>query len=341
MKLNRKQVQHWKRVLSPYFGPDNRRSAWQMGYTTVLFMGAWALMYWSLGVAYWLTLLLAFPTGGLLMRLFMFQHDCGHGSYFKSHRLACVAGSVIGVLTLTPYHYWRKTHALHHAHAGDLDLRSFGDITTVTVKEYEAMSSKQRSWYRLYRNPVFLFGFAAAFQFIVKHRFPWDVPKDWKREWKSVWWTNAALVTIIGGAWFTIGIGPLLMIQLPITLISCAIGVWLFYVQHQFEEAYWHRHEDWNYFDAGLHGSSFLKLPKVLQWFTANIGLHHVHHLSARIPNYRLQRCHDENPELWEAPRMTLWGGLKTLHLSLWDEGRRKLISFREYRRLQTAEAHS
>ena len=341
MKLDREQVQHWKKVLSPYFGPDDRRSAWQMGYTTVLFMGVWALMYWSLGVGYWLTLLLAFPTAGLLMRLFMFQHDCGHGSYFKSHRLACVAGSVIGVLTLTPYHYWRKTHALHHAHAGDLDLRSFGDITTVTVKEYEAMSSKQRSWYRLYRNPVFLFGFAAAFQFIVKHRFPWDVPKDWKREWKSVWWTNAALVTIIGGAWFTIGIGPLLMIQLPITLISCAIGVWLFYVQHQFEEAYWHRHEDWNYFDAGLHGSSFLKLPKVLQWFTANIGLHHVHHLSARIPNYRLQRCHDENPELWEAPRMTLWGGLKTLHLSLWDEGRRKLISFREYRRLQTAEAHS
>ena len=143
MKLDREQVQHWKKVLSPYFGPDDRRSAWQMGYTTVLFMGVWALMYWSLGVGYWLTLLLAFPTAGLLMRLFMFQHDCGHGSYFKSHRLACVAGSVIGVLTLTPYHYWRKTHALHHAHAGDLDLRSFGDITTVTVKEYEAMSSKQ------------------------------------------------------------------------------------------------------------------------------------------------------------------------------------------------------
>ena len=312
-----------------------------MGYTAVLFIGTWALMYWSLSVGYWLTLLLAFPAAGLLMRLFMFQHDCGHGSYFKSHRLACATGSVIGVLTLTPYHYWRKTHAMHHANSGNLNLRSFGDITTATVEEYEAMSVGQRRWYRLYRNPVFLFGPAASFHFIVKHRFPWDLPRAWKREWQSVWWTNAALAAIVVGAWFTMGIGPFLMIQIPITLIACAIGVWLFYVQHQFEDAYWHWNEDWNYFEAGLYGSSFLKLPKVLQWFTANIGLHHVHHLSARIPNYRLQRCHDENPELWKAPRMTMWDGLKTLHLALWDEGRRKLISFREYRRFQAAQVHT
>ena len=341
MKPDRARVQHWKRILSPYFGPSNRFSAWQMGYTAVLFAGAWALMYFSLAIGYWLTLILSVPTAGLLMRLFMFQHDCGHGSYFRSRRLACVTGSVIGVLTLTPYHYWRKTHAIHHAHSGDLDLRTFGDIVTITVREYEEMSWMQRLGYRFYRNPVVLFGPGAAFHFLVKHRFPWDVPRRWKREWRSVWWTNAAIAAILATAWLTIGIGPFLMIQLPVTLLACTFGVWLFYVQHQFEDAYWRWHEDWDYYDAALHGSSFLKLPRVLQWFTANIGLHHVHHLSARIPNYRLQRCHDENPELWKAPMMTLWDGLKTLRLSLWDEGRRKLISFREHRRLRTAAAHS
>ncbi len=339
MKIDREQVRHWKKVLSPYYGPDNRRSALQVGYTFVLYVAGWTLMYLSLGVGYWLTLLLAIPIAGIQMRMFMFQHDCGHGSYFKSRRLACVTGSVIGVLTLTPYHYWRKTHAIHHAHSGDLDIRGFGDIVTVTVKEYESMSFLQRFGYRFYRNPVILFGPGAAFQFLVKHRFPWDIPRTWKREWRSVWWTNVALAAIVGGAWLTMGIGTFLMIQLPLTFISCAIGVWLFYVQHQFEDAYWNWHKDWNYFDAALFGSSFLRLPKLLQWFTANIGLHHVHHLSARIPNYRLQRCHNENPDLWKAPTMTMWDGFKTLHLTLWDEGRRKLISFREYRRLRAAGA--
>jgi len=302
MKLDREQVRHWKRVLSPYFGPDNRRSAWQMGYTAVLFAAGWMLMYWSLAIGYWLTLLLAVPTAGLIMRLFMFQHDCGHGSYFKSRRLACVAGSVIGVLTLTPYHYWRKTHAIHHAHSGDLDLRSFGDITTVTVREYEAMTFLQRLGYRLYRNPFILFGPGAAFHFLVKHRFPWDTPRSWRREWQSVWWTNFALAAILAAAWLTIGIGPFLMVQLPITLISCATGVWLFYVQHQFEDAYWHWHEEWDYYDAGLYGSSFLRLPRVLQWFTGNIGFHHIHHLDPRIPYYYLPRCHQSHPLMARPP---------------------------------------
>ena len=339
MNLDREQVRLWKETLSPYFGPDNRRSAGQVTVSAVLFTGTWALMYWSLSVGYWLTLILAVPAAGFLMRLFMIQHDCGHGSYFKSQRLSNAVGSVIGVLTLTPYHYWRKTHAIHHANSGNLDLRNFGDIATITVEEYEAKSLWQRFVYRLYRNPLVLFGPGAAFQFVIKHRFPWDVPKEWKREWRSVWWNNAGLAAILVGAWLTIGIGTFLLIQIPITIISCAIGVWLFYVQHQFEDAYWLRHVEWNYYDAALHGSSFLQLPKPLQWITANIGLHHVHHLSARIPNYRLQKCHDENPELWKAPRMTMWDGFKTLHLSLWDEGRRKLISFREYRRLRTAKA--
>lgn len=335
MKLDREQVKRWKEILSPYFGPDDTRSALQLAVSASLFAVSWALAYFSLDIGYWLALIFAVPAAAFLMRLFMIQHDCGHGSYFRSQRLANAVGFVIGVLALTPYHYWRKTHAIHHAHSGDLDMRGFGDISTRTVEEYEAMSWLAKIGYRIYRNPIVIFGPGAAFHFLVKHRFPWDVPRAWKREWRSVWWTNAALAGITALAWATVGLGPFLLVQLPVTLFASAMGVWLFYVQHQFDDAYWRWHEDWNYYDAGLHGSSFLALPKALQWLTANIGLHHVHHLSARIPNYRLQRCHDENPELWVAPKMTIRDGLKTINLALWDERRRKLISFREYRRLR------
>lgn len=333
MKPDREQVKKWKEILSPYFGPDNRKSAVQLTVSALLFFGTWALMYWSLGVSYYLTVALAIPAAGFLMRLFMIQHDCGHGAYFKSQKVANAVGFVIGVLTLTPYHYWRKTHAVHHAHSGDLDLRDFGEIMTLTIEEYEAQSPFKKFFYRVYRNPLVLFGPGAVFQFLIKHRYPWDVPREWKREWRSVWWTNLALATVVVVAFFTIGIERFLLVQVPITLFACALGVWLFYVQHQYEDAYWHRHEEWNYYDAGLHGSSFLQLPKPLQWLTANIGLHHVHHLSSRIPNYRLQRVHDENPELWEVTKMSMADGLKTLHLALWDPKGNRLISFREYRR--------
>lgn len=339
MKPDREQVRRWKDILSPYFGADTWRSILQLTVSAGLFFGTWAVMLWSLDVHYGITLALAVLAAGFLMRLFMIQHDCGHGSYFKSQRAANAVGFVIGVLTLTPYHYWRKTHAIHHAHSGDLDLRSFGEIETLTIREYEALSPRQRLQYRVYRNPLILFGPGAAFQFLVKHRYPWDVPRQWKREWRSVWWTNVALAAVVALAWVTIGIERFLLVQAPITLFACAMGVWLFYVQHQYEEGYWHRHEDWNYYDAALHGSSFLVLPKPLQWLTANIGLHHVHHLSSRIPNYRLQRVHDENPELWEVTRMGILDGVKTLRLALWDERANRLISFSEYRRAQTVDA--
>ena len=341
MKPDREQVRKWKEILSPYWGADNRRSTIQLVISAVLFLGTWALMLWSLDVSYWLTVALAPFAAGFLMRLFMIQHDCGHGSYFKSQKLADAVGFVIGVLTLTPYHYWRKTHAIHHAHSGDLDLRSFGEIETLTIDEYESRTPFGQLFYRVYRNPIVLFGPGAAFQFLIKHRYPWDLPREWKREWRSVWLTNLALVAVVAVAWFTIGIERFLMVQVPITLFACALGVWLFYVQHQYEDAYWHRHVDWNYYDAALHGSSYLVLPKPLQWLTANIGLHHVHHLSSRIPNYRLERCHKENPELHAVTRMTILDGLKTLHLALWDESRNKLISFREYRSLRGAGATS
>ena len=339
MKPDREVVEKWKRVLSPYFGPDNKRSLRQLVGTSILFLALWAGMLWSLQFSYWITLALSIPTAAILMRLFVIQHDCGHGSFFTSQRWANTVGMVLGILTLTPYHYWRKTHALHHAHSGDLDMRGFGDIDTITVTEYEALSGLNRLYYRVYRNPFVIFGPGALFHFVVKHRWPWDMPWAWKREWRSVWITNAALIGLVVAAHFTIGLKTFFLVQAPVTAVACALGVWLFYVQHQFEETYWYDHENWNYYDAGLHGSSYLVLPPLLQWLTASIGVHHVHHLSARIPNYRLQKAHDENKELWEVSRMSIKDGLKTLHLALWDEDTRKLISFGEYRRLKAARA--
>ncbi|RMH15444.1 MAG: fatty acid desaturase [Gemmatimonadetes bacterium] len=315
-------------------GADDARSFRQLLGTATIYILLWFSMVWSLRVGYWLTLLLAFPTAGFLMRLFMIQHDCGHGSYFRSRKLADRVGAVIGVLTLTPYAYWRKTHAYHHAHSGDLDFRGFGDVDTLTVKEYRALPLLGRLRYRLYRSPFVLFGVGGIFLFLIKHRYPWDIPKSWKQAWRSVWYTNAALAGIVTVAYFTIGLKALLLVHGPVLLITTSVGVWLFYVQHQFEDTYWHHHDAWEYFEASLHGSTHLVLPRWLEWITAHIGIHHVHHMSARIPNYRLKKVVEENPELQQATKITIWDGMKTLRLALWDEERGRLISFREARRV-------
>jgi len=333
----RNVADHWKDVVEPFRGAETRRSAIQLTISATCFVALWAAMYFSLRVNYGLTLLLAIPTAGFLMRLFMIQHDCGHGSYFRSRRARDIVGFCIGVLTLTPYQYWRRTHAYHHAHSGDLDLRGFGDIDTLTVREYRSRPPLSRFAYRLYRNPLVLLGVGPVFHFVVKHRFPWDVPRSWKQAWASVWWTNLCLAAIWVVMGFTIGLKAFLMVQTPITLITCALGVWLFYVQHQFEDTYWHRHDDWNYFDAALHGSTHLVLPKWMQWMTASIGLHHVHHLNPQIPNYRLQDCLDSSKELQQATRITMADGWRLLGLSLWDEDGRRLIGFRDLRRLSGA----
>ncbi len=331
---HRAAADRWNKILAPYFGPEPRRSVFQLLASAVPFFLLWYAAYRSLEVSYWLTLALSIPTAGFLMRLFMIQHDLGHGSFLKSRFAADTIGFWIGVLTLTPYRYWRKTHAYHHAHSGDLDFRAFGDIATKTVREYLALSPFLRLKYRVYRNPFVLFGFGAMFHFVVKHRFPWDIPRSWKREWGSVWKTNVAVAAVVTLLGLTIGFKAFVLVHLPILALSTGGGVWLFYVQHQFEESYWYNHEEWSYFDAALEGSTHLVLPKPLQWITANIGLHHVHHLSARIPNYRLQECLDENPELQTAVQITMWDGMKTLFLSLYDEHSRRLVSFREARRL-------
>ena len=320
----------WNAMLAPYRGSSLWRSAYQLINTGVPFVALWLLMLWSLSRPYWVTLLLAVPAALFLVRLFIIQHDCGHGAFFKSRRANDTIGFIIGVLTLVPYRYWRRTHAIHHATSGDLDHRVFGDIDTLTVREYLSRPKLTRLRYRLYRNPLVLLGLGPIFQFILKHRYPYDTPRSWKREWASIHQTNLALLALLTIMWFTVGIDRFLMIQLPITLISGSLGVFLFYVQHQYEDTYWRYHDGWNYYAAGLQGSSHYVLPKVLQWLTGNIGLHHIHHVSSRIPNYRLQKAFDENPELQEVTQLHFWTSVKTLWMTLWDEDDRRLVGFRD-----------
>ena len=334
---------HWKAILAPYEGADNRRSLLQLTVTLLLYAAAWAVLLWSVEVSYWLTAVVAAPAGGLMMRLFIIQHDCSHGSYFTSQRAANAVGSVIATLVLTPYEYMRSIHASHHAHSGNLDRSTVADIETLTVAEYRALGRRGRLQYRLVRNPLLLIGVLVTLQFLILHRLPRGEARPGTREWRSVWRTNAAIAVVLVGVWLVFGLQRLeqvLIIQGMLLLYAGPLGGWITHTQHQFEDAYWRRSGEWNYFEAGLRGASWLALPKPLQWLTANIGLHHVHHLSTRIPNYRLQRCHDENPELWSAHRITLRDGFKALNLALWDERRGKLISFGEYRRLAQSAAH-
>jgi acyl-lipid omega-6 desaturase (Delta-12 desaturase) len=317
-------------MTAPYLGPDHRRSILQLTTTAIGFFGFWVAGYWALEVSYWLTLGMAVLAAAFLVKLFMIQHDCGHGSYFRSRRVRDIVGFTIGVLTMTPYQYWRKTHAHHHAHSGDLDLRGFGDVETLTVREYLALPKGKRLGYRVYRSPLTLLLLGPFFHFVLKHRYPWEVPREWKQAWASIWWTNACIAGILIAAALTIGLVPFLLVQAPITLMAGAGGILLFYVQHQFEETYWHRKPDWDFFEASVLGSSHLVLPRPLQWFTASIGIHHVHHLSSRIPNYRLQECLEANPELQQATKISLGDFRRLFRLTLWDEESGKMIGFRE-----------
>ncbi len=326
-------------MLRPYWGADTRRSVIQLLASAIPFFVLWYAMLRSLEIGYWLTLLLTIPTAGFLMRLFMIQHDCGHGSFFNSRAARDGVGFCIGVMTLVPYDYWRRTHAYHHANSGNLDFRGFGDIITLTVAEYEALGRVGRIKYRLYRHPFILFLIGPAFHFLIKHRYPWDIPRDWTQAWRSVWRTNAAIAGILVLMALTIGFKRFVLVQAPLTLVTCSLGVWLFYVQHQYEDTYWFRKEKWDLFDAALQGSSYLVLPRPLQWITANIGIHHVHHLSSRIPNYRLQEVMDANPELQTVTRVTMRDSLRLIRLSLWDEESDQLIGFRDLRRRRYAAA--
>jgi omega-6 fatty acid desaturase (delta-12 desaturase) len=293
----------------------------------------WLGMWVSLGHGYWITLLLAVPAAGFLVRLFIIQHDCGHGSLFRSRFANDLTGRIIGVFTLTPYDYWRRTHAAHHATSGNLDRRGVGDISTLTVREYLALSRWRRLAYRLYRHPLVLFGVGPIYLFILKHRLPLDMPLR-SGIWRNLFATNAGIVALIAVLAILVGPLALLKLHLPIVLLAASAGIWLFHVQHQFEDSYWQRDATWNFHQAALQGSSYYRLPRLLQWLTASIGLHHVHHLCSRIPNYRLQECLDENPELHQVRRVTLLQSLRCARLSLWSEEAGRMIRFRDLGRI-------
>lgn len=331
LSLNGKAA--WRSIIEKYREPSAWRALWQIVNTLIPYAVVWSLIYFSLSVSWWLTIPLAVLAGALLVRVFIIFHDCGHGSYFKTSRANNIVGFLTGVLTFTPYFHWRWQHAIHHSTTGHLDKRGMGDIWTMTVEEYLQSSRWKRFAYQLARNPIVLFVLAPMFMFIVMERFP--SAQAGPRERHSVWWTNLAMLCFVIAMCQVFGVVPYLIIRLIVTAVASSIGVWLFYVQHQFEDVYWERGDDWDYVNAALKGSSFYKLPKVLQWFSGNIGFHHIHHLSARIPNYNLQKCHEADPLFQQVKPLTLWGSFKTATLRLWDEKSGKLVGYAHARRIR------
>ena len=321
-------ARRWVPVLARYRDPSNRRSLLEIAVTLGPFVLLWALGWWALSVSVWLAGAIAALNGAFLVRLFVIQHDCGHGSFFRSRRLADWTGRALGVLTVTPYDVWRRTHSEHHGAAGNLDKRGMGDVYTMTVAEYRAHSPLRRLQYRVYRHPIFLFGLAPAWVFLVQNRLPVGLMGAGLVYWASAVGTNAAIAAVLGAIVLAGGWLPVLALFVPSTLVAATVGVWLFYVQHQFEETLYDREPDWQLHESALHGSSHYDLPAPLHWITANIGLHHVHHLNSRIPFYRLPAVLRDHPELGAAEqKLTLLESVRCVRLALWDEDRRRLVT--------------
>jgi omega-6 fatty acid desaturase (delta-12 desaturase) len=322
--------------LAAYARPSLRRSVLDIFTSAVPYLAVSVLMYLALvDVSYLLTLALVLPAAGFLVRTFVVFHDCAHGSLLPSKRANRAVGRVLGLFVLSPFQRWRHDHAIHHATSGDLERRGVGDIVTLTVREYQARPRSGRLAYSATRNPFVMFGLGPIIAMVIGPRIATRSQRPRLRH--SVLGTDVALAAIIGGLCWLIGWQSFLIVWAPSALLAGSIGIWLFYVQHQFEDAYWQSADDWSYADAALRGSSYLKLPRVMQFFTGNIGLHHLHHLNARIPNYNLQRAHDENPIFHQVPTLTLWDALRTVRLKLWDEEQGKLVTFAQARRGQTA----
>jgi acyl-lipid omega-6 desaturase (Delta-12 desaturase) len=318
----------WQKMVLKYTRPDLKKSIWQICSSLIPYILLWVLMYRSLEWPYWTTILLAIPASGFLIRMFIIFHDCGHGSFFKSKRANDIVGMTMGILSFTPYHRWHNQHRIHHATNGNLDKRGVGDVWTMTVDEYLNASKGKQFFYRIFRNPFILFTFGPLYIFLFQSRF---TKKDMtKKEKQNIYFTNIAALATAVLLSLLMGLKAYLLIQLPVLFISHSMGLWLFYIQHQFEDATWERNEDWDYKTAAIKGSSFLKLPVVLQWFTGNIGFHHVHHLSSRIPNYNLPKCHYENDLFKEVKPILLFSTFRALWLHLWDEESLRLISFRK-----------
>jgi omega-6 fatty acid desaturase (delta-12 desaturase) len=315
------------------YGPDPARSISQLVTTAALFSGLLAVMGLAADDRYWLTLLLAVPAAGLLVRLFIIQHDCGHGSFFRSRAANDFVGRCLSVLTFTPYFNWSQGHAVHHASTGNLDRRGRGDVDTWTVAEYQESTPLKRLLYRLYRSPFVMVLLGAPINFVLLQRLPLGRAFRDRQSRRSILYLNVALLVVFGSACAVFGVWPVVGTYLPVIIIASWIGNWLFYVQHQFEGAYWHRDAEWDFHVAASDGSSYFKLPPILQWFSGNIGLHHVHHLCSRVPNYRLQECLDAAPELHDGTKViTLRESFGCWRLALWDERRRVLVGFQEVR---------
>jgi len=331
--LDAKQTaRRWANQLADFKQPITHRSVGQVATTVGSLTGIVALMGISLQVGYWLTLLLSVPAAFFLVRTFILQHDCGHGSLFQSNRVNEWLGRSLSVLTMTPYGHWKREHAIHHATSGNLEKRGVGDITTLTVREYLGLSRWGRLRYRLYRHPVVLFGIGPAFMFLIRHRIAIGDGVNDRSAWVSVLTTNAAILAALTVMSLVFGLSTVLMVWGPVMLLAATIGIWMFYVQHQFEGVQWHHEEEWDFHAAALDGCSFYDLPRWLHWLTGYIGYHHVHHLSSRIPNYRLRDCHLSIPDLQRVRALGLWESLKTVSLALWDEDSRRMIRFGELR---------
>ncbi|MBW4656711.1 MAG: fatty acid desaturase [Kaiparowitsia implicata GSE-PSE-MK54-09C] len=320
----------WPQIMARYRQPNRWRSVLELAISLAPFILCWGLAWTSLAYGFWWGLVFTIPAAGFLVRLFMIQHDCGHGAFFAHRQADDWAGRIIGILTMTPYDYWRRTHAQHHATAGNLDMRGIGDVETLTVSEYRALSWSGRLRYRLYRHPIVMFGIGPLWLFLLQHRWPVGMMGSGAAPWISTMATNIGIALLGFALVWLLGWQALVLVHLPIVIMAATAGVWLFYVQHQFEETHWAPASDWQFKEAALHGSSYYDLPGILGWLTANIGIHHVHHLASRIPFYRLPEVLRDYPELKAIGRITIGDSLLGVKLVLWDEDRRKLVSFRE-----------
>jgi acyl-lipid omega-6 desaturase (Delta-12 desaturase) len=324
------ETSEWKEIVRKYQVPSKWGSAWQIINTLGSYAALWVLMYFALAISYWLVVPLAILAGGFLVRTFIIFHDCTHGSFFKSRRGNDILGFISGVLVFTPYHHWRWEHSVHHSSAGDLDRRGMGDVWTLTVEEYLAASRWKRFTYKVARNPFVLFVLAPMILFVILHRIPAKDAKTRERFWVHA--TNLAILATAAALSCLFGVKAYLIIQMTALLVASTAGVWLFYVQHQFEDVSWERRAEWDFVQAALEGSSFYKLPKILQWFSGNIGFHHIHHLSPRIPNYQLELAHKSEPLFQAVKPLTLRKSLKSLTFRLWDEDDRKLVGYKTMR---------
>ena len=318
----------WVKILAKYREPNQARSAFELAVSVIPFLMLWALAWWALSVGYWLSLMISVVNAAFLVRLFAIQHDCGHGAFFNNRHVSDWVGRALGVLTLTPYDVWRRTHSIHHSTHGNLDRRGMGDVHTLTVEEYWNLSAFGRLMYRVYRHPLVLFGLGPTYLFFFQNRLPIGLMHSGWKYWTSALGTNLALAAVLGVIYYFGGLAPILLVFLPSSLIAASAGVWLFYVQHQFENTHWQKEAGWQLHEAALEGSSHYDLPLVLRWFTANIGIHHVHHLYSRIPFYRLTEVLRDHSALADNKRLTLLQSLSCAKLHLWDERSGQLLSF-------------